>query len=314
VDGSPDPAIGAHRVRALLVYNPNATTTTPATIDRITSMLGKDLKLDIEATKRRDHAGYLAAGAVHEGHEVVIALGGDGTANEVLQGLAGTDVRLAIIPGGSTNVWARNLGLPNDALAATAVVLDALRHRSERIMNIGRVNGRYFGVNAGFGYDAEVVRFVEQRHRLKRTVRQASFLWCGTLAWFDGYEKKAAIRLDMGPHEPAVVLRSAVICNDNPYTYLGRLPVQLCPEASAEERLDLLGLTALSLPKMGRFIRTALTGRAMGQLGFTRIWHDRPGFSLVSDTPLPLQVDGDFIGDYDRVEVEHVARGITVVA
>jgi diacylglycerol kinase family enzyme len=300
-------------VRALLVYNPNATTTTPAVTDAITTALAKDLKLDVEATKRRDHAGFLAAGAAHEGYEVVIALGGDGTVNEVLQGIAGTDVRLAIIPGGSTNVWARNLGLPNDAVAATASILDALRMRSERTLNLGRANGRYFGVNAGFGYDAEVVRFVEQRHRLKKTVRQASFLYCGTLAYFRGYDRKTAIRLSLGGPEPAVILRSAVVCNANPYTYLGRMPVQLCPEASYERRLDLLGLTALSLPAMGRFVRTTLRSTNVGQLGFTRLWHDQPSFELASDVPLPLQVDGDFIGEAKRVHVEHVERGITVV-
>jgi diacylglycerol kinase family enzyme len=300
-------------LRALLVYNPNATTTTPAVTDVIATALGKDLKLDVEATKRRDHAGFLAAGAAHEGYEVVIALGGDGTVNEVLQGIAGTDVRLGIIPGGSTNVWARNLGLPNDAIEATAALLDALRMRSERTLNLGRANGRYFGVNAGFGYDAEVVRFVERRYLLKRTVRQASFLYCGTLAYFNGYDRKAAIRLSLGGSEPAVILRSAVACNANPYSYLGRLPVQLCPEASFDGGLDLLGLTALSLPKMARFVRTALTTVKIGQLGFTRSWHDQPYYSLASDGPLPLQVDGDFVGDTSRVRLEHAPRAITVV-
>jgi diacylglycerol kinase family enzyme len=300
-------------VRALLVYNPNATTTNAAVIDVIATALSKDLKLDVEATKRRDHAGFLAAGAAHEGYEVVLALGGDGTVNEILQGLVGTDVRLGIIPGGSTNVWARNLGLPNDAVEATAALLDALRMRSERTLNLGRANGRYFGVNVGFGYDAETVRFVERRHLLKRTVRQASFLWCGTLAYFNGYDRRSAIRLSLGDHEPAVVLRTAVVCNANPYTYLGKLPVQLCPEAAFDRRLDLLGLTALSLPAIGRLARTALTSANVGQLGFTRLWHDRPGYSLVSDDPLPLQVDGDFVGEATRVEIEHVERGITVV-
>src|ERR671917_369560 len=106
-------------MRALLVYNPNATTTTAAMTDVIALALSADLKLDVGATKRRDHAGFLAAGAAHEGYEGVIALGGDGTVNEVVQGLVGTDVRLGIIPGGSANVWARTLGLPNDPIEAT---------------------------------------------------------------------------------------------------------------------------------------------------------------------------------------------------
>lgn len=300
-------------MRALLVYNPNATTTNAAVIDVIATALAKELKLEVEATKRRDHASYLAAGAVHEGHDIVIALGGDGTVNEVLQGLVGSGVRLAIIPGGSTNVWARNLGLPNDAVEATAAVLEALRTGSERAINLGRANGRCFGVNAGFGYDAEVVRFVERRYRLKRTVRQASFVYCGLLAYVNGYDRRATIRVTSEGEIAEDALRSAVVCNANPYTYLGRLPVQLCPEASYEGGLDLLGLTGLSLPKVARLARTALTTVNVGQLGFTRTWHDRRAFTLESERPLPLQLDGDFIGEATRVHVEHVERGITVI-
>jgi diacylglycerol kinase family enzyme len=301
-------------VRALLVYNPNATTTTPAMIDVIASALARDLKLDVEATKRRDHAGFLAAGAVHEGYEIVFALGGDGTVNEVLQGVAGTPVRLGVIPGGSTNVWARNLGLPNDAVEATSAILGLLADRTERTVNLGRANGRYFGINAGFGYDAEVVRFVERRYRLKRTVRQASFLYCGALAYLNGYDRKTAIRVSLGGHEPAVILRSAVVCNDNPYTYLGRLPVQLCPEASFVKGLDLLGLTSMRLPAMGRLVRAALTTANVSGLGFTRTWHDEQAYDLASDVPLPLQLDGDFVGELTRVRMEHVERGVTVIA
>jgi diacylglycerol kinase family enzyme len=301
-------------VRALLVYNPNATTTTPGMIDVIASALSRDLKLDVEATKRRNHAGFLAAGAAHDGYEVVFALGGDGTVNEVLQGIVGTPVRLGIIPGGSTNVWARNLGLPNEPIEATSTILALLHDRSERTVNLGTANGRFFGINAGFGYDAETVRFVERRHRLKRTVRQASFVYCGGLAYFKGYDRKTAIRLEVDGREPAVILRSAVVCNDNPYTYLGRMPVQLCPEASFDKGLDVLGLTTMSLPSMGRFVRTALRSTNVGALGSTRLWHDHPHFEMASDSPIPLQVDGDFIGEATRVRFELVERAVTVIA
>jgi diacylglycerol kinase family enzyme len=300
-------------VRALLVYNPNATTTRPGTIDAIATALAKDLKLDVEATKRRDHASFLAAGAVHDGYEVVLALGGDGTANEVLQGLALTDVRFGLLPGGSTNVWARNLGLPNDAREAAAWLLEALRARRERQLPLGRANGRWFGVNAGFGYDAEVVRFVERRHRLKRTVRQATFLYCGALAYLTGYDRRSVIRVVADGERAADALRSAVVCNANPYTYLGRLPVQLCPDASYATGLDLLGLTELSLPRVARLARAALATGDLAPLPFARSWHDRRELTLTSDRPLPLQLDGDFVGEATRVLIEHVDRAVTVL-
>ncbi len=301
-------------MRALLVYNPNATTTTPAMIDVIAAALGRELKLDVEATKRRQHASYLAAGAVHEGYEIVFALGGDGTMNEVLQGVAATPVRLGIIPGGSTNVWARTLGLPHDPVEATSVLLGKIRRREERIVNLGSANGRYFGFNCGFGFDAEAVRLVERRYRLKRTVKQASFLYCGTLAYFNGYDRKSVIhaRIDGVHHDE--VLRTAVCTNSNPYTYLGSMPAQLCPDADLDRGLDLLGLTSMSLPRLLRLLRTVLTTVNVDALPFTRLWHDATEIVLEADAPLPWQVDGDFAGETDRLTLRLVERGVTVIA
>ena len=306
-------------MRGLLLYNPNATTTNPRVTDAIARRLSSQLKLHVEATKRRDHASFLAAGAVHEGYEVVFALGGDGTANEVMQGIAGTDVRLAIIPGGSTNVWARSLGLPNDALAATDVILAKLRDREERRVNLGTANGRYFGVNAGFGYDAEVVRYVERRYRLKRAVRQASFIYSGVLAYQGGAAgqhrwPKADITVTVNGTETVENVRSVVCCNANPYTYLRQWPAQLCPDADLDAGLDLTALMKLGLPSLLRLVRTALSSADVGKLRSTRLWHDRQRYVLSSPTPLALQVDGDFVGETTQVELVSVPRALTLVA
>ena len=306
-------------MRALLLYNPNATTTNARVTDTIAEALSAELKLDVEATKRRDHASFLAAGAVHEGYEVVLALGGDGTVNEVMQGLAGTDVRLGIIPGGSTNVWARSLGLPNDAFEATSVILSKLRNREERQVNLGTANGRYFGVNAGFGYDAEVVRSVERRYRLKRAVRQASFVYSGALAYQSGAAgrhrwPKTRIRLTVDGEQIGDTVRSAVCCNTNPYTYFQRWPAQMCPQASLDKNLDLTALVRLNLPALSRLIRVTLSSTEVGSLRSTRMWHDRREYILTSATPLALQVDGDFIGETTRVELRSAPRALTLVA
>jgi len=173
-------------VRALLLYNPNATATTPAVLEAITAALSAELKLDAEATKRANHAGRLAAGAVDEGYDVVIVLGGDGTLNEVIQGLARTPVKLGLLPGGSTNVFARILGIPRDLVLATTQLLRRLRAGQERTVNLGLANERFFAFCAGWGYDAEVVRMVEQRRRMKRRLRQSAFLCCGALALLRG--------------------------------------------------------------------------------------------------------------------------------
>jgi diacylglycerol kinase family enzyme len=310
-------------VRGLLLYNPNATTTTNAVIDVITRALGDELKLDVEATKRRGHAGYLAAGAVHEGHDVVIALGGDGTMNEAMQGLVGTDVKLAIIPGGSTNVWARTLGYPNNAVEATAAIMKNLRDGRERRVNLGRALGahngvpfaHYFGFNAGFGFDAEVVRYVEQRYLLKRTVKQASFVYCALLAIASGFPFRAkGITVTPDDGDPVEGLRSVCCSNSDPYTYLGKWPARVCPDADIDKGLDVTGITRLGVFGPIRFGRTALSKRSVASLRTTRLWHDRPGFRITSSEPLPLQVDGDFVGLTDSVRVESVPHALTVVA
>ncbi|MBA2529420.1 MAG: diacylglycerol kinase family lipid kinase [Euzebyales bacterium] len=306
-------------MRALLLYNPNATSTTPAVTDVISRALSAELKLDVEATKRRDHASFLAAGAVHEGYEVVIALGGDGTVNEVMQGVARTDVRLAVIPGGSTNVWARTLGLPNDPVEATSAILAKLRGAEERTVNLGAANGRYFGFTCGFGYDAEVVRYVERRYRLKRAVRQASFVYCGAMAYRGGAGgrhrwPKTDITLVADGREIVRGLRSAVCCNSNPFTYLGSRPAQLCPDADLDKGLDVTGITKISFVGLARIARTTLTSSGVSRLRSVRTWHDGRAYDLTSATPLALQVDGDFVGETGRVELRSVPSALRVVA
>jgi diacylglycerol kinase family enzyme len=297
-----------------LLYNPSATTTTTAVIDVIAAALAKDTKLDVEATKRRNHAGFLAAGAAHEGYETVFVLGGDGTVNEVVQGLAGTEVRLGIIPGGSTNVWARTLGLTNDPVEATSILLRKLAAQEDRRVSLGVANGRYFGFNAGFGLDAEAVRLVEQRRRLKRTVRQASFLYCGLLAYARSFDRKTAITVTADGETSGEALRTVVICNSNPYTFLGARSAQLCPGAEAERGLDALGTTSMALPRMLRLVRVALTSADAPALAFTRLWHDCASLLLVADRPTGLQLDGDFVGATSEVRFELAERALTLIA
>ena len=142
-------------MRALLLYNPAATTTTARARDAIAQTLAERVKLEVAPTKRRDHASFLAAGAADEGFDVVVVLGGDGTLNEVVQGVAHSQVRLAVVPGGSTNVYARSLGLPNDPVQASHEVVRLLAADHHRRVPLGEANERYFTFAAGFGLDAD---------------------------------------------------------------------------------------------------------------------------------------------------------------
>jgi len=302
-------------VRALLLYNPTATTTSPGVIDVITQALGGALDLEAVPTKRRNHAGFLGAGAADEGYEVVIVLGGDGTVNEVIQGIATTDVALAIIPGGSANVLARSLGLPNEPIAATTAILRHLADDEVRTVNLGLANDRYFAFHAGFGFDADVVRRVEQRYHLKRTVRQASFIWC-TFQAVGGSSstRRARIRVRTEDNPLLSEQRWVVCANARPYTYLGHRAADLCPVADISADLALTALSRLSTMAILRVARTALTSDDVGRLRFVDLLSDVPEVICEADRPLPLQLDGDYVGEADRVVFRSVREALRVVA
>ncbi|HEX9889464.1 MAG TPA: diacylglycerol kinase family protein [Nitriliruptorales bacterium] len=301
-------------MRALLVFNPNATTTTDHVRDVVTSALASQVELDVQATKQRGHAIHLAAGAVHEGVDAVFALGGDGTANEVIQGLAGTQVAMAHIPGGGTNVFARTLGLPNDTVAATSVLLDRLRTGQRRRISLGRAGGRYFAFQAGFGFDAAVVRLVERRPRLKRRLRQLAFVECAFEQWLRSLDERGDLHVrlddgtDVGPY------RVTIVGNTDPYTFLGPRPMRVTPQASYDTGLDLVGVRPVSTAGI-----LAIALRVFTTAGHVRDrnvdhWHDLSGLTLHSPHPQPLMVDGDFAGEHHEVRLDAVRDALTVLA
>ena len=149
-------------MKILLIVNASASSVTARTRVVIQKALSADHEVELAETARRGHATRLARGAVSRGTDVIVVLGGDGTLNEAANGVAGTSTALAPLPGGSTNVFARTLGLPDDPVHATAVTLDALEASSVRLVELGSANGRYFLFHCGVGYDAAVVSQVER--------------------------------------------------------------------------------------------------------------------------------------------------------
>lgn len=300
-------------VRALLLHNPTATTTSSALVGLIAEALRTDADVDVAGTKRRGHAGYLAAGAAHEGYDAVVVLGGDGTVNEVAQGLAGTGVALGVIPGGSTNVYARILGFPRDPVDATNALRASLRAGRRRVVNLGRTAGRLFTFHAGFGFDAAVVRGVERRAGLKHRVGQAAFVYHGARARYGAFDRRATVSVEAAGCEAVTGLRTVVACNADPFTYLGHRPVRLCPRADLDAGLDVLGATSVTTRALLRLLRAALTGGDPGALPVARAWHDVDRAEVVADRPLPLQVDGDFIGEHRHVTLEVRREALTVI-
>lgn len=301
-------------MRALLVFNPNATTTDARVRDVIEAALSSAVDLEVLPTKQRGHATHLVAGALHEGVDAVFALGGDGTANEVLQALAGSDVLLGIVPGGSTNVFARALGLPNDPVRATGLMLEALRAGRSRTITLGRAGDRYFGFNAGFGFDAAVIRNVEQHAAAKRWLRQGAFVWSVVSEWFDGSGRDApATTLTLPDGTTDGPLAISMVANTDPYTYLGVRPMRVHPDATFDGGLDLLTVRSPSTARLVTIVAgTFRDGAHLRQDGI-RYHRNLGGFTLSAPSPQPLMVDGDYAGEHAAVTFAAVPRALRVL-
>jgi diacylglycerol kinase family enzyme len=302
--------------RAVLITNPEATTVTTRTRDVIARALSSDLVVDVAETKRRGHAQHLAAGAIHEGFDLVLVLGGDGTLNEVLNGVAGTDTPLGVLPGGGTNVFARTHGIPKDPVEATAALLERLREGAPpKRINLGRVNGRYFGFIAGVGFDAAVVRQVERRFRMKKAIGEWYFVTTAVRTYFFAYDTRSApITITLPDGTEHRDLRVAICGNSNPFTFLGDRLFQVTPLADAERGLDVTGVRSLRLHHVLRFVWRAFGSGGHVHLRNVVSGHDLDRFEVTATRALPWQLDGDYIGEASRFEFVSVPNALLLLA
>lgn len=315
-------------MRAVLVVNPRATATTAAGRDVLARALASQVKLDVVETDYRGHALVAAAQAAVDGADLVVAHGGDGTVNEVVNGLLSTGPSastpmLGVVPGGSANVFARALGLPRHPVEATHVLLRALIEGRVRRVGLGRVDAgpepapdgsagahRWFTFNAGLGWDADVVADVDR----KRGKRASTSLY--TRVAVARYARPSRTRptftVELPGEEPIEGLRLAFVSNTDPWTYLGARPIHLNPGCTFDSGLGLFALRSLGLPTVLRHLRRALSERA-DQRGRKLVRRDDVGRIVVSSPdPVRLQCDGDLIGERTRVEFTSVPGALSV--
>jgi diacylglycerol kinase family enzyme len=309
-------------MRAVLVVNPKATTTSELSRDVLVRALRSEVDLTVEYTRRRGHAADLARRAREQRVDVVVTLGGDGTVNEVINGLlrdddatgVGAEVpALAVVPGGSTNVFARALGLPRDTVEGAGVILDALHSGRTRSVGLGRADGRYFTFCAGFGLDAEVVRKVE-RARLRGRVSTPALYLRSTVAQFflDGDRRTPSITLERPGEEAEPEIATVIVQNTAPWTYLGERPINPCPDASFDTGLDLLAMKVLHLPGTARAVAQIVSRRPHPHGKHMLTLHDLPEFTLRSMRPLACQLDGDYLGERTKITFAAVPDAIRV--
>ncbi len=284
--------------RAVLIVNPFASRVSEESVAAVERELRGAADLSTRFTSRPGEATELAA-AVARDVDAIFAYAGDGGFNEVLNGVGG-DVVLGFVPGGGSSVLPRALGLPRDAVEAARQLAEALGRGRTRRISLGRVNGRRFGFSAGVGLDAELVRRVDARGR-SRAGRRAGDVAFVLVALRVLAEERFALDAAL---EVRDVGRApfALVANCDPYSYVGRLPLRVAPLARFELGLDVVApvrVTPLAIP---RFLGYALLGRAHRARDVHYV-HDADAVSITCDRPLPLQADGEDLGDVQELEV-----------
>ena len=312
---------------ALLIVNPHATATTQLRRDVITHALASQMDLEVVETRYRGHAGTLARQAASDGFQLIVTLGGDGTVNEAVNGLLrgwrpGSDPAFAPVPGGNANVFTRALGLPADPVDATGRILEALRAGRDRRVGLGCVTpadtsrDRYFTFNAGLGLDAEVVRVIEELRARGRTVTPGLYLRTALRQFYAVTDRRhPALTLEREGQSPIGHLFLGIISNTSPWTYLGPRPVNPSPGAGFDTGLDIFALRRMRTIGTLNALRQMFAERSEPPRGRHVVsLHDQPGFTLRSDHPVALQVDGEYVGEHETVTFRAVPRALRVIA
>jgi diacylglycerol kinase family enzyme len=302
-------------VRILLIVNTSASAVTARARVVIRKALTADHDVTTAETSRRGNATRLAQDAAAAGYDAVVVLGGDGTLNEAANGLAGSDTALATLPGGSTNVFARTLGVAQDPVEATGELLSALARGSLRRIGLGSVNGRYFLFHVGVGFDAAVVSQVERRAALKRYAGHPLFVYAAFSTWFRHYDRsRPRLRVEVPGRPPIDDAYMAICLNSNPYTYLGNIPLNLAPDADLDRGLVMATFRSLQLlPFLGLVASVLRRGSHFRRHRTVDYRPDLTEATVVGHGPFPYQVDGDYLGEAELLAFRHEPDALTVV-
>jgi diacylglycerol kinase family enzyme len=291
----------------LLVANPFATGVTTERLRAVEQELGRAADVRTELTRAPGHATELARAAA--GVDAVVVFSGDGVYNEALNGVDG--VPIGFVPGGGTSVLPRALGIPRDPRTAAAHLARALEAGRTQRISLGRVNGRRFSFSAGIGFDAEAVR------RLNALGRDEDGRRPGDLAFL--FTVARMVAQSRGRWAPALEIeglgRAAflLVANGDPYSYAGPLPLHIAPEARFELGLDLVAPKEVRPRSLARLLRYVFTGHGQISADDVLYGHDLDQIVVRCDQPLPLQVDGEDLGDVTEAVFEAERGAVEVL-
>jgi diacylglycerol kinase family enzyme len=313
----------AAKKKMLVIVNPYATTVSDRLKNLVVYALQGRYEVDAVMTEARNHAIEIGREARDGHYDVVVAFGGDGTVNEIAHGLAGTDIPLTVLPGGSTNVFCRTLGIPNDVVDATEHLLGLADNFKPRRIDLGKANGRHFTFAFGVGLDASVVKQVDSRPGLKAKAGPYYFTWAAVSNFYLRYLRDPVqVRVEVDGRSAEGI--TAIAQNSDPFTYFANQPLRVCENIALDDgklavavlkraaQRDIPTLAArvlhdrLRVPKHRQIetfndVTTAkITSASTTEAGDPR--------------PFPAQVDGDYIGEFTEIEVGIDPAAISVVA
>ena len=313
-------------MRAVLIVNPNATSTTPAGRDLLAHALESRVGLVVTHTDHRGHAIEIAEAAKRDGTDVIIVHGGDGTVNEVVNGLLGkpgpdrpaadTLPAVAVVPGGSANVFARALGISPDPIEATNQLIDLLGAHRGAWRRIGLMDcvERWAVFTAGMGVDGDVVAAVEAQRAKGRKVTAGRYIRIAVREMLGSVRDEPLLTVHLPDREPVPGVHFAFVSNASPWTYANARPVWTNPDTTFETGLGVFAVTTMNVAANLLVVRRMLSKKARIKGKHLIREDDLPWVRITSAEPIACQVDGDFLGMRDDMTFTAVPQALAVVA
>jgi diacylglycerol kinase family enzyme len=302
----------------MVISNPHATAMSPRERDVLTHALGSDTDLEVTETANRGHAAALACRAMRNGTDAVVAFGGDGTVNEVVNGLLTDGLHdrvpaLGVVPAGSTNVFARALGLPNDPIEATGWLLEAIRTGSRRRVSLGQVDDRYFVFAAGMGFDAAIVGGVERYRRRGRKSTHVLYARVGVKEFFGADRRHPKLHVELPDGTRLDDIYFVIAANADPWTFVGNRPLHPTPDVNFDTGMAVYARRRMGT--VGMLWSMARMSGATGRVGprCAHLHHDLDGLTVIADEPMPVQVDGDYAELREKLTFRSIPRALDVL-